>query len=96
MAPINIILDRQNTLGIFVAKLWIREGSRADPIKKEGIHQLLGSIMSRGCGPFSNNQVADIVEGSGASLRCETYEDGLLLSLKCIKDDYSHLLPLIG
>ncbi len=96
MAPLNIILDPQITPGIFVAKMWIREGSRADPISKKGIHQLMGSILSRGCGPYNNIQVADLIEGSGAGLRCETYEDGLLISLKCIENDYSYLLPVIG
>tara|TARA_Y100001968_G_scaffold294222_1_gene300646 strand:- start:4183 stop:5391 length:1209 start_codon:yes stop_codon:yes gene_type:complete len=78
------------------AKLWIQEGSRADPIGKKGIHQILSSTIIRGCGPYDNNQLADIVESSGASLNCDTYEDGLLISLKCIEIDAYKLLPLIG
>ena len=42
------------------------------------------------------NQLAEIVEGAGAILTCDTYEDGLLISLKCIKNDAFKLLPLIG
>tara|TARA_Y100001968_G_scaffold65063_1_gene55769 strand:- start:144 stop:1343 length:1200 start_codon:yes stop_codon:yes gene_type:complete len=78
------------------AKLWIEEGSRNDPKDKKGIHQLLSSTMLRGCGPFNNRQIAEIVENSGANLNCDTYEDGLLISLKCIKSDAYKLLPLIG
>ncbi len=78
------------------AKLWIAEGSRADPIKKKGVHQIMGSTLLRGCGPYDNKQIAEIVESAGASLSCDTYEDGLLISLKCIESDAYKLLPLIG
>ncbi|WP_261792584.1 M16 family metallopeptidase [Prochlorococcus marinus] len=78
------------------AKLWIEDGSRSDPKNKKGIHQIIGSTILRGCGPYNNNQLADIVESSGAILNCDTYEDGLLISLKCIESDAYKLIPLIG
>jgi len=96
MAPLKILLDSRNTPGIAAVKIWIREGSRADPYGQKGVHQLLGSILTRGCGPYSNLEVADIIEGCGASMRCDTYEDGFLLSLKCSAEDQSTLLPIIG
>ena len=92
----NIILDRLNSKNIMSAKLWIEEGSRNDPKDKKGIHQLLSSTMLRGCGPYNNRQIAEIVESSGANLSCDTYEDGLLISLKCVDSDAYKLLPLIG
>ncbi len=92
----NIILDKLNSKKIMSAKLWIEEGSRNDPKDKKGIHQLLSSTMLRGCGPYNNRQIAEIVESSGANLSCDTFEDGLLISLKCIESDAYKLLPLIG
>ena len=92
----NIILDSCNSKNIMAAKLWIEDGSRADPKDKKGIHQILSSTILRGCGPYNNNQVAEIVESSGASLNSDTYEDGILISLKCIDSDAYKLLPLIG
>ncbi len=92
----NIILDKLNSRNIMAAKLWIEDGSRNDPKDKKGIHQLLSSTMLRGCGPYNNQQIAEIVENSGANLNCETYEDGLLLSLKCVESDASKLIPLFG
>ena len=77
----NIILDKLNSKNIMSAKLWIEEGSRNDPIDKKGIHQLLSSTMLRGCGPYNNKQISEIVESSGANLNCDTFEDGLLISL---------------
>ncbi len=96
MTPLNITLDRVNVPGILVAKIWIRGGSKIDPIGQKGAHQLLGSVISRGCGPYNNIAIADVIEGSGAGLRCDTHEDGLLISLKCSDKDADRLLPMVG
>ena len=92
----NIILDKLDSKNIMSAKLWIEDGSRNDPKDKKGIHQLLSSTMLRGCGPYNNKQIAEIVENCGANLNCDTYEDGLLISLKCVENDAYKLIPLIG
>ena len=92
----QIILDQNNSLGILAVKIWIKEGSSHDEKDKKGAHHLLGSLLSRGCGPYSHINVAEKIEGNGASLRCETYEDGLLISLKCYHEDAKSLLPIIG
>ncbi len=92
----NITLDKSNNKNIMAAKLWIADGSRADPNYQKGIHQIISSTLLRGCGPYNNNQIAEIVETAGANLNCDTYEDGILISLKCIGSDAHKLLPLIG
>tara|TARA_B100000965_G_scaffold44245_1_gene32410 strand:+ start:5055 stop:6302 length:1248 start_codon:yes stop_codon:yes gene_type:complete len=92
----KIILDKFNTKNIMAAKLWIEDGSRADPIDKKGLHQIFCSTILRGCGPYDNNHFAEIVESAGAILNCDTYEDGMLISLKCIESDAYNLLQLIG
>ena len=96
MSTLNIALDPTKAPGILAAKIWIRGGSKSDPKNQKGIHQLLGSVISRGCGPYNNIELADLVEGSGAGLRCDTHEDGLLISLKCSDSDADRLLPIIG
>ena len=76
----NIILDKIHSKNIMSAKLWIEDGSRNDPKDKKGIHQLLSSTMLRGCGPYNNKEIAEIVESCGANLNFDTYEDGLLMA----------------
>ena len=92
----KIILDKIYRTNIMSAKIWIEDGSRNDPKDKKGIHQLLSSLMLRGCGPYNNSQLAEIIESSGSNLHCDTYEDGLLISLKCVESDAYKLLPIIG
>jgi predicted Zn-dependent peptidase len=80
---------------ILSAKLWMRGGSSADPAGQRGAAQLLAGVLSRGCGPYSGDALADLVEGCGAGLRCEAAEDATLISLKCASDDAATLLPLL-
>ena len=80
---------------ILSAKLWMRGGSSGDAGGQRGAAQLLAGVLSRGCGPYSGDALADLVEGCGAGLRCEAAEDATLISLKCASDDAARLLPLL-
>ena len=79
MNTLDISLDPVKVPGILSAKVWINGGSKNDPNMQRGAHQLLGAVLSRGCGPYNNLELADLVEGCGAGLRCDTTEDGLLI-----------------
>ena len=96
MSTTDLVLDPVQTPGVLAAKMWIGCGSSADPIGQRGAHQLLASVMTRGCGSLDAIQMADLVEGCGAGLRCDTNEDGLLISMKCRDLDSPQLLPLLG
>ncbi len=96
MKSLKIILDSCNSPGILAVKMWIREGSRADPFNKNGIHNLLSSMLTRGCGPYNAFEIAELFESSGAELHCETYEDGLMISLKCMDTKSLILLPIFN
>ena len=80
---------------ILAARLVIRGGSGADPLHRRGAHQLLAGTMTRGCGQFDADALADLVEGAGAALRAEAHEDSLVLGLKCAATDTLDLLPLL-
>jgi predicted Zn-dependent peptidase len=80
---------------IVAARLWIRGGSSGDPKGERGAHQLLAGLLSRGCGSFDADRLADLVEGCGAVLRSEATEDSVVLSLKCSRADAEELLPLM-
>ena len=82
--------------GITSAKLWVKGGSREDPKEQKGAHQLLASVLSRGCGPYTESSLADLIEGCGSGLRCDVNEDGFLITLKCSEEDAKELIPIIG
>ena len=96
MTAPELLLEPLRTPDVMAAKLWLPGGSSQDPQGQRGAHQLLASVMSRGCGPLDHLALADLVEGRGAGLRCEAHEDGLLISLRCASGDAPDLMPLLA
>ena len=92
----NLLIEPLSTPGVMAAKLLLPFGSVQDPPDQRGAHELLASLLSRGCGPLDHEAVADLVEGSGAGLRCDAQEDGLMLSLRCTVDCSDLLMPLLA
>jgi len=96
MLNTELLLEPVQTPGVMSAKLLIPRGSGHDKVGRRGAHQLLASLLTRGCGPYDHNAIADLVEGCGAGLRSDAHEDGLLISLRCCSDDASKLLPILN
>jgi zinc protease len=90
-----MVLQRRRGPQILAARLAVRGGSSADPVGRRGAHQLLAGLMTRGCGEFDADALADLVEGAGAALRAEAHEDALVVGLKCAAADARSLLPLL-
>ena len=64
---------------IAACRLWIRGGSSQDLPGQRGACQLLAGLMTRGCGTYGPEALADLVEGRGAALRAEAAEDCLVI-----------------
>ena len=92
----QLLLEPRATPGVMAAKLLLPQGSARDPEGQRGAHQLLAALLTRGCGPYNNEQLAELIEGRGAGLRSEAHEDGLLISLRCASEDALELLPSLA
>ncbi|WP_094559583.1 pitrilysin family protein [Synechococcus sp. 8F6] len=90
-----LVWQRRPGPAIVACRLWIRGGSSGDRPGERGAAQLLAGLLTRGCGDYNAEALADLVEGRGAALRCEATEDSLVLSLKCASSDAPELLPLL-
>ena len=77
------------------ASIWIEGGSDMDSISKKGINKILSSLITRGCEGFDNFVLSNYVESYGAELNQEVFEDGILISLKCLNEHFSKLFPLL-
>ena len=78
-----------------IAMLWINGGSNSDCEGKKGINKILSSLLVRGCKGFNNFEFSEYIDSYGAELNLETFEDGILISLKSINDPFYKLLPLL-
>ena len=96
MSNPELLVEPVSTPGILAAKLLLPVGSADDPVGARGGHDLLASLLSRGCGRLNNLELADLVEGCGAGLRCDAQEDAVILSLRCTVEDAELLLPLLA
>ena len=77
------------------ASIWIKGGSDVDSIGKKGINKILSSLLTRGCEGFNNFTLSEYIESYGAELNQEVFEDGILISIKCLNEHFSKLLPLL-
>ena len=66
-----LVWQRRPGPEIVACRLWIRGGSSTDQPGQRGAAQLLAGLMTRGCGDYGAEALADLVEGRGAALRCE-------------------------
>ena len=78
-----------------IASIWIRGGSDMDGSKK-GINKILSSLLTRGCEGFDNFVLSEYIESYGAELNQEVFEDGILISIKCLNEHFSKLFPLLN
>tara|TARA_Y100001970_G_C14171161_1_gene824242 strand:+ start:239 stop:1456 length:1218 start_codon:yes stop_codon:yes gene_type:complete len=78
-----------------IAMLWINGGSCSDGEGKKGINKILSSLLLRGCKGFENLEFSEYIYSHGAELNLETFEDGILISLKSLDEHFYKILPLL-
>ena len=71
---------------IEISSIWISGGSYLDKLNKKGINQLLCSLLTRGCEKYDNFALSEYLNSYGAELNYDTFEDGTLLSIKCLSE----------
>ena len=86
------ILHKSN---ISFASVWIDSGSIFDKTGKKGINQILCSLLTRGCKNYDNYSLSDYINSYGGELNYETFEDGMIISIKSISIYFEKLYPLI-
>ena len=87
--------QREDIRNFSIAMVWINDGSNVDGEGKKGINQILCSLLSRGCKGFGNLAFSEHINSHGAELNLETFEDGILVSLKSLDEYFHKLFPLL-
>ena len=67
-----------------ISKVWINGGSNLDREGKKGINKILSLLLERGCKGFKIFEFSEYIDSHGAELNIETFEDGILISLKSL------------
>ena len=84
-----------NIRNFSIAMVWINGGSSSDGEGKKGINKILSSLLGRGCKGFDNLKFSEYIDSHGAELNLETFEDGILISLKSLDEHCYKIFPLL-
>ncbi len=90
-----VVLALENpSADIVAARLFVRGGSRYEPLEKAGVAHLLSAVMLKGTGDLGAQAIAEYVESLGASLGTDATSDYCLVSLKTVSEDFAGILQL--
>ncbi|HEX2205468.1 MAG TPA: insulinase family protein, partial [Longimicrobium sp.] len=84
LLPGALVEDR--ALPVLNLDLYVRSGTAADPAGKEGLAQLVASLLDKGAGSRSAVQIAETVEGVGGSIGASASADYTTVSVEVLSD----------
>ena len=89
----SYFFNHNKTLSI--AHIWISGGSNLDHKNKKGINQILCNLMTRGCKNYNKFAFSDYINSYGAELNCESIEDGIIISVKSLREYFKKVYPIL-
>lgn len=88
------IAQENSAADIIAARIFIRAGSRCDPLELAGLSHLLAAVMTKGTEKLSSWEIAERIESVGASLSTDSSPDYFLMGLKTVSADFPEILQL--
>jgi zinc protease len=90
-----VVLATENPAAdIISTRMFLRAGSRLNPIVKAGLANLAAAVMTKGTVNYSSLEIAEQVESVGASLSTDSAADYFLVSCKTVSADFAPILKL--
>jgi len=88
------IAQENSAADIIAARIFIRAGSRCEPLELAGLSHLLAAVLTKGTEQLSSWEIADRIESVGASLSTDSSPDYFLMGLKTVSADFPEVLKL--
>jgi len=76
--------------------VYINAGSRQDTLETSGCANLLTKMLLRGSNSATKGQLAEEIEGMGASIQAKTDREITNLNITCLKGDISRAISILG
>jgi zinc protease len=90
-----VVLATENPAAdIISTRMFLRAGSRLNPMNKAGLANLVAAVMTKGTVNYSSLEIAEQVESVGASLSTDSAADYFLVSCKTVSADFATILKL--
>jgi zinc protease len=87
---LRVIVVEDHDLPVANLDLYVRSGAGSDPMGKEGVAQLVASLLDKGAGERSARQIAETIEGVGGSISASADDDDISVGVNVLSDQ----LPL--
>ena len=88
------IAQENSAADIIAARIFIRAGSRCEPLELAGLSHLLAAVLTKGTDRLSSLEIAERIESVGASLSTNSSPDYFLIGLKTVSADFPEILQL--
>lgn len=93
---LHVFVVENHQLPTITFSLLIRAGDLYDPQGKEGVAAMTGDMMSKGTTQHSAAQIAEILDGVGATLSVETSGEAMTISGAALKKHSDLLYSMLG
>lgn len=93
---LRLVVYEDHRAPVVSIALGLRAGNAYDPSGKEGLSDLLASLLTRGAGPLSGDSVAALVERAGASFGVVSGSDHLTLQFDTPSSEVATGLSVIA
>lgn len=92
-----VVLARETrTTAAVTILVGLRAGAYYDPAGREGSAALLARVLDRGTENHTEEEIADELDGRGASLSVMAGRHQLTVSATCLSDDFDTIFSLVG
>jgi predicted Zn-dependent peptidase len=91
----TLLLAERHDIPMITFHASLRGGALADPAGKEGVGQLTAELLLKGAGKRTARDMADALDGAGASLSTGSSLESSTLSAQCLARDQALLIELI-
>lgn len=93
---LHIIAVKKDKLPIFYMELVLSVGSVLDPKGKEGLANLVGSLVDEGTKTKTSEQIAEYIESLGAHFNVSVGKTKTEITAKCLTPDADSLLNIVS
>lgn len=83
---LRLVVVEDRSLPVVNLDLYIRSGSAADPAGKEGLAQMVASLLDKGAAGRTAVQIAETIEGVGGTISASTTPDNLAVAVEVLSD----------
>jgi len=93
---LHILAAKKEKLPIFHMELVIRAGSVLDPQGKEGLADLVGSLVDEGTKTKTSTQIAEYIESLGANFEVSVGKTQTTITARSLSSDVDSLLSIVS